>query len=634
MKGVSPLLSTVLVILISVAAISAVLLVGGPSINRARESAIIGEAYQNMRTINNFITEVASENPGSLRKVPIKVTEGTYRVISTSGSFEYDLGLTSDILPLGSIKKEGNLQTIVGGSAKASQNSTYLILENEILEIVFYRNGSETNFDSINTSTLIRTIKLKDSGFTLRPNDTGIVIGNYSNSSWGIGYSKLVSESTQLAKAEVLAHVRSNLTNHEYEVLYTLPASADFLIINIKNVSNNQTTVNFIYHLGNNATSDVIRMGGVNEGLSSLNNSLSAWWKFSEGNGTSTIDNSGYGNTGTINGNVTWLTNSSCLSGFGYCLSFTRTTNSLVKVINSPSLNPRKELTLEAWINLASPIPSWTRFISKGLETGISQQYEFTFQIDGPLRFMLVTSTANTCVWQNLTTNTWHHVVGTYDGSQMKIYVNGSLKQTCSATGDINTTTQNLWFGGYNGVDGEFPGIIDNVKIFSRALSSDEIKAEYDNSLEGPFLTGCYTSANLSSFYACSYENVETQAVSTGLIYSGAPSNFVKACFFNQTYNDYKFNLTANGQTKIILPFSLGTCQKIDDKMTVIKSQDLPSFAFGTYNIKGEKILHLSLIQDRIKLTGSGKFGPGTHSICFQKTGQENFRAVVNVTSC
>ena len=56
MKGISPLISTVLIVLISVAAISMVLLIGGPTINRARESAIIGEADQNMRTLNNFIT--------------------------------------------------------------------------------------------------------------------------------------------------------------------------------------------------------------------------------------------------------------------------------------------------------------------------------------------------------------------------------------------------------------------------------------------------------------------------------------------------------------------------------------------------------------------------------------------------
>ncbi len=259
MKGVSAVIGTVLVVVLSVAAVSTILLVGVPAIDRAKDSGVVNEAYQNMQVIDNLIRTVASEGSGSLRVAEIKVSSGTYRTISASGSFEYDFDLTSNLFSRGTYKREGNLQTIIGGGAKASENSTNLILENGILEIVLDKKGTQNNWDSINTSTLVKTVKIKSNGFVLKPNETSVLVGSQQNSSWGIGYSKLVSDSTSLAKAEAIAHVRSNVTNVEYEVLYTLPSLADFFFMSVRNVSDNMTTISFRYQLGTNST-DVIRL--------------------------------------------------------------------------------------------------------------------------------------------------------------------------------------------------------------------------------------------------------------------------------------------------------------------------------------------------------------------------------------
>ena len=97
------------------------------------------------------------------------------------------------------------------------------------------------------------------------PNDTSVIIGNVTNTSWGLGYSEIVREGNFLTRAEALAHVRSNLTGTEYEVLYSLPASADYLLITVTNASTNQTTMDFAYHLGTSAKNDLIRIDDVNE---------------------------------------------------------------------------------------------------------------------------------------------------------------------------------------------------------------------------------------------------------------------------------------------------------------------------------------------------------------------------------
>lgn len=63
----------------------------------------------------------------------------------------------------------------------------------------------------------------------------------------------------------------------------------------------------------------------------------------------------------------------------------------------------------------------------------------------------------------------WHQVALTYDGSLVKLYVNGTLQDSASYTGTINITTNNLTIGN------NFSGILDEVRIWNRALNNDEI---------------------------------------------------------------------------------------------------------------------------------------------------------------
>ena len=66
----------------------------------------------------------------------------------------------------------------------------------------------------------------------------------------------------------------------------------------------------------------------------------------------------------------------------------------------------------------------------------------------------------------------WHQVVGTYDGSTMKIYIDGALEGSTSITNAIHTTAGDIEIGnGDHGTNG-FNGLIDEVRIYNRALSS------------------------------------------------------------------------------------------------------------------------------------------------------------------
>lgn len=81
-----------------------------------------------------------------------------------------------------------------------------------------------------------------------------------------------------------------------------------------------------------------------------------------------------------------------------------------------------------------------------------------------------------------LQSNTWYHLVMTYDGTTMKGYVNSVLDVNAPKSGALSGADNPLFIG-YTTVEGEqaaFNGIIDEVKIFNRALTAKEVRLEYN----------------------------------------------------------------------------------------------------------------------------------------------------------
>ncbi len=80
-----------------------------------------------------------------------------------------------------------------------------------------------------------------------------------------------------------------------------------------------------------------------------------------------------------------------------------------------------------------------------------------------------------------LDNDTWYHVVGVYDNGTMKLYLNGNLEDTESfaqtSSGDVNA---NVYIGAIEYSSSyKFNGTIDEVRIYSRALSASEISQLY-----------------------------------------------------------------------------------------------------------------------------------------------------------
>ncbi len=74
----------------------------------------------------------------------------------------------------------------------------------------------------------------------------------------------------------------------------------------------------------------------------------------------------------------------------------------------------------------------------------------------------------------------WYHFLGTYDGAEMKIYINGVHENSTPKTGAIFNSAEEIKIGRYGYFAGwVFHGAIDNVAIWNRALSSNEVSEVY-----------------------------------------------------------------------------------------------------------------------------------------------------------
>jgi hypothetical protein len=219
--------------------------------------------------------------------------------------------------------------------------------------------------------------------------------------------------------------------------------------------------------------------------IPSPHSGLVGYWNFDEGTGTIAYDLSGYGNNSTLN-NFNFNETSGWTTGkIGKALIFDGS-DDWVRVSSSTSLDINKNISVFAWVN-RSRIVDWERILGKfywlGYETGsweldLGQGYlRCNFNINGTW------VSANAPAGTNNATGTWYFVGCVYDGSRLYNYVNGELKSTFMASGDITTTTYPLAIGATsNGtaIQNVIQGIIDEIRIYNRALSDSEIKALYE----------------------------------------------------------------------------------------------------------------------------------------------------------
>jgi chitodextrinase len=204
---------------------------------------------------------------------------------------------------------------------------------------------------------------------------------------------------------------------------------------------------------------------------------LVAAYDFNAGSGTTVSDVSGNGNTGTIV-NATWTTSGK----FGNALSFNGT-NAQVVINDSASLHLTTAVTLEAWVNPSSAPTGWQDVIYKPLDNYFLEASSTNGNKPGT--GVLLTSSAEPLVYGSarLAASTWAHLAMTYDGTTLKIYVNGTLASSTAQSGTMTTSTNALQIGGDTTFGQYFKGLIDEVRIYNIALTQAQIQSDMATAL-------------------------------------------------------------------------------------------------------------------------------------------------------
>ena len=231
-------------------------------------------------------------------------------------------------------------------------------------------------------------------------------------------------------------------------------------------------------------------LGGKYKVQSTVPTGLIAWFA-GDGNAN---DISGNGNNGTLSGGASYT-----VGKVGRGFQFDASTSGSVSVADAPSLNPTAQISIEGWVypTLDFIFPNSMAIIANK-ETNTTVQFEisrrnsnnncpsgggiptgnFAVYING------LSGLPDDCGgWVNgnaqLPLNTWSHVAMTYDGANLRTFVNGVNTRTVAATGAIPTGNGILRLGKRLMNTEAWVGQLDEIALYNRALSPSEIRDQF-----------------------------------------------------------------------------------------------------------------------------------------------------------
>jgi len=200
---------------------------------------------------------------------------------------------------------------------------------------------------------------------------------------------------------------------------------------------------------------------------------LVAAYGFDETSGPTVVDASSQNNSGTIGSGVTRTTS----GRYGGALSFSGTGR--VTIADAASLRLTQAMTLEAWVNPSTVNNSWRDVVYKADDNYyLMATSTNNSRPAGGASFGNTAATTEAYGTAALPTGVWTHLAVTYDGSTIRLFVNGTQVSTVAKTGSFTTSANPLQIGG-NAIYGQFfQGLIDEVRVYNRPLSAGEIQTD------------------------------------------------------------------------------------------------------------------------------------------------------------
>ncbi|MDP7291362.1 MAG: LamG domain-containing protein, partial [Verrucomicrobiota bacterium] len=210
-----------------------------------------------------------------------------------------------------------------------------------------------------------------------------------------------------------------------------------------------------------------------------LADGLVAEWTFEEGEGNVVRDTSDNNNNGVLHNEPEWVED-----GIGTALRLDGI-DDYVDCGTTALIDLTETVSLEAWVKPEKPSTGEPLIAGKSI-------YAYGLTWTGSSIYFYISDGA----WKASTPlplRQWSHVVGTYDGTRMLLYVNGELASGFVMT-EPNTPIKSRGTSAMIGrlAKAYYCGAVDNVRIFSRPLSQKEVKKHYEqekSKLKQPKLT-------------------------------------------------------------------------------------------------------------------------------------------------
>jgi outer membrane lipoprotein-sorting protein len=203
---------------------------------------------------------------------------------------------------------------------------------------------------------------------------------------------------------------------------------------------------------------------------------LVGWWKLDEGSGNTAADAGDKGLDGSLVGDTSWV--DGIVDG---ALVFDGD-GDYVDLGKDPAFDITQQITVSAWIKVNAFDKKWQSIVTKGDSAWRLQRDRGNNALQFACSGLVVPGNRWGSIYGTADVNDgqWHHAVGTYNGSQICLYVDGKLDVSSTASGTIKINDQPVYIGENSERPERFwNGLIDDVRLYSYVLTADEVAAIY-----------------------------------------------------------------------------------------------------------------------------------------------------------
>ena len=217
---------------------------------------------------------------------------------------------------------------------------------------------------------------------------------------------------------------------------------------------------------------------GASKLLAPTTNGLVAYYPMDENTGSIAHDMSGNNFHGTLVNSPTWVDGI-----LGKALKFNGVNQHVSVACNNNFSN--NKISVSLWVQFFTKITIDNEYELLRFFAGSGSKFAYSLNNDGKIYWRPFPS-SNPQLISNLIpkTNTWYHIVGVYDVNTSYLYINGILDNSSSITVALSNSTRfSIGSSNTDASANYFNGLIDEVRIYNRALNQAEITTLYNAGL-------------------------------------------------------------------------------------------------------------------------------------------------------